>query len=143
MIHELGSILSSRWKGIQRNSLKWRVFIGRKVVQRSNFQKKRKGYFKPGHIFEGKGMARILSCTLPLLPLEGGEGLPGRLSHRCQFKITKWLIMITFLMKAKTEIKLDIESRFEHSFNFLSLTVMKTSFPDLCPLLSFSNLLTY
>ena len=104
----------------------------------------RKDYFRPGHLlFEGKGITIILSCRLPLLPLEGGESLPGRLSHQCQFKITKWLIMITFLMKAETEIKLDIESRFEHSFNFLSLTVMKTSFPDLCPLLSFSNLLTY
>ena len=121
MIHELGSILSSSWKGTQRNSIKRRVFIGRKVLQRNNFQKKRKGYFKAGHIFEGKGMARILSCRLPLLPLEGGEGLPGRLSHRCPFKITKWLIMITFLMKAETAIKLDIESRFEHFFNCPSL----------------------
>ena len=121
MIHELGSILSSSWKGTQRNSIKWRVFIGRKVVQRSYFQKKRKGYFKAERIFEGKGMARSLSCRLPLLPLEVGERLSERLSHRCQFKITKWLIMITFLMKAKTAIKLDIESRFEPSFNCPSL----------------------
>ena len=123
MIHELGSVLSSSWKGTQRNSIKWKVFIGRKVMQGRNFQKKkkeRKGYFKAGQIFEGKGMARILSCTLPLLPLEGEEGLPGRLSHRCQFKIAKWLIMITFLMKAETA-KLDIESRFEHWFNCPSL----------------------
>ena len=83
-------------------------------------KKERKGYFKAGQIFEGKGMARILSCRLPLLPLEGEEGLPGRLSHWCQFKIAKWLIMITFLMKAETA-KLDIESRFEHSFNCPSL----------------------
>jgi len=121
MIHELGSILSSSWKGTQRNSIKRRVFIGRKVLQRNNFQKKRKGYFKAGYIFEGKGLARILSCRLPLLPLEGGESLPGRLSHWYQFKITKWLIMITFLMKAETAIKLDIESRFEHFFNCPSL----------------------
>ena len=42
MIHELGSVLSSSWKGTQRNSIKWKVFIGRKVMQGRNFQKKKK-----------------------------------------------------------------------------------------------------
>ena len=83
MIHELDNIPSSNYKGTQRNSIRWKVFI-KGAGQVSYLSKERKDYFRPGHLlFEGKGIVRILSCRLPLLPLEDGEGLTGRLSHWC------------------------------------------------------------
>ena len=52
-------------------------FYRKKGEPKGDFRKegKERIIFRPGHLlFGGKGMARVLSCRLPLLSLGDGEG---------------------------------------------------------------------
>ena len=78
MIPESNSIPMNNWKGNLRSCRKWTIFKGRRVIPRVHLVGGGRGgeriVFRTGHLFQGKGMASVLSCRLPLLPPGDGEG---------------------------------------------------------------------
>lgn len=90
MIHELYSIPSSR----KELCTKWKVFKGREGVGEVNHEQKN----------------GVISGKVTFLWVKAG--LLGRLSLWCSQKILGWLVMVTFLKKIETAIRLGINSWF-------------------------------
>ena len=113
MIHELDNIPSSNYKGTQRNSIKWKVFI-KGAGQVSYLSKERKRLFqtRTSSFLRGREQQEFyhVDCLFFLFRMERASQADYLIG--ADQKIPKQLIKITFLLKVGNTVKSDIESRF-------------------------------